>query len=116
MSRKSDIAKLESIEKYISDISKIILKHGDIQNALLDTEGQYAIMMCLVQIGEIIQKIEDIEIRQKLQIKEASGFRNLIVHNYEGIDFIITEKIVLENIPLLEQDIQKILEKLDLLY
>lgn len=67
-------------------------------------------MMCLVQIGEIIQKIENIEIRSKLPIRETGGFRNLIVHNYEGIDFVITENIVLNNIPIFRENIEIILK------
>ncbi len=53
MSLKSDTARLEQILVYIADIDKIVSRHKSIANTLNDIEGQYAIMLCLSQIGEL---------------------------------------------------------------
>lgn len=92
MSKKSDIAKVEKIYKYILDIEKIVAKHKTIDKTIDDLEGQYAVMMCLVQIGEHLGKIETEEIRILLPVREANDFRNIIVHNYDGLEFSMVKK------------------------
>jgi uncharacterized protein with HEPN domain len=110
MSKKSDAAKLENIKKYITDIAKIIKNHGDIQKTLSDTEGQYAIFMCLTQIGEILSRIENEKYREVLSVREVRDFRNIIVHDYDTLDLMIVEKILLEDLPGLEITVNKLLK------
>jgi uncharacterized protein with HEPN domain len=43
-------------------------------------------MMCIVQIGEIVNKIKYEKYREKLPVKNIIGFRNIITHNYDGIN------------------------------
>lgn len=112
MSRKSDLARLESIIMYIDDIHEIIKRHSQsISKTLEDKEGQYAIMMCLVQIGELVSKIEDPDISSKLPVKLASGLRNIIVHDYEGVDPVIVVSTVNESLPGLRKQIADLLEQ-----
>ncbi|MCD4820000.1 MAG: DUF86 domain-containing protein [Candidatus Cloacimonetes bacterium] len=111
MSDRSDLAKLESILEYINDINKIVERHNTIENALLDFEGQYAVLMCIQQIGELVKKIENSEYQSKIPVKNIVGFRNVITHNYSGINFQVTEKIISENIPELKNTIVEILKE-----
>lgn len=110
MSEKSDFIRLEMILKYIDDISKITDKHGSIDEALNDMEGQYALSMLLIQIAETANKITTEKILSYLPKNEIISFRNRIVHNYEGTDWKIVKKIILESIPELKDIIIKIQE------
>ena len=69
MSHKSDAVRLESILMYIEDINEIIRKHTGVEETLADKEGQYAVMMCLVQIGETLGRIESPDLRDKATSK-----------------------------------------------
>ena len=105
MSHKTDAARLESILMYIEDIDEIIQKHSGIEPTLADKEGQYAVMMCLVQIGETLGRIESPGLREKLPIKLASSLRNIIVHNYEGVDPKVVALTISESLPKLKTQV-----------
>ncbi len=109
MSEKSDIARLETILDFIEDINKIIKRHGTTEKALDDFEGQYALMMCIQQIGELLNKIQAEKYKIVLPIKDAVGFRN-IAHNYDGINYQIAELTIDRKIPELKAIIQTMLE------
>ncbi len=109
MSKIGDLAKLESILEYINDINKIVERHKTIENALIDFESKYALMMCIQQIGELVNKITSDEFISKIPIKNIVGFRNVIAHNYDGINLTIAEKTISDSIPRLKITIEKIL-------
>jgi uncharacterized protein with HEPN domain len=111
MSEKSDLAKLDSILNYIQDINTIIDRHETIENALEDIEGQYALLMCIQQIGEMVNKIQTGKYVSKLPVKDIIGFRNIIAHNYDGINFRIVENVLRKGIPDLKILIQEILSE-----
>jgi len=114
MSDRSDYAKLESILEYIENIDIIIARHNSISEALNDIEGQYALLMCIQQIGELMNIIESNELRALLPVKEAVGFRNVIVHNYGGVNLPSTEMTLEKEIPKLKETIKSILENKDI--
>jgi uncharacterized protein with HEPN domain len=68
------------------------------------------VMMCLVQIGELLGKIESPKLREKLPVQLAANMRNVIVHNYEGVDKQIIRLTVLESLPRLKSDISSLLD------
>lgn len=109
MSRQGDLARLESILKYANDIERIVERHQTIENALSDFEGQYAIMMCFQQIGELANQIQTKAFKAVLPIKEMVGFRNIIAHHYDGISFRITHDAIASNIPQLIVVVKKLL-------
>ncbi|WP_456480149.1 HepT-like ribonuclease domain-containing protein [Nautilia sp.] len=78
--------------------------------ALEDFEGQMAIFMGLSQIGEVLNKLPHDFIQKYNLTEEKTGAyytRNYIVHDYEGVDLIIVEKILRENIPVLKDKLKK---------
>jgi len=115
MSKKGDTAKLELILKYIIDIQKIIKRHGSIESALTDYEGEYAIMMCLTQIGETVNKINDPEILSKIPTSNIIGMRNRIVHDYEKMDKVIITKILTVHLPDLQKKLETFIGELNIL-
>jgi len=111
MSLKSDKARLERVSQIIEDVYEIIDRHETIEKALKDKEGQYALLMCISQIGEIISKLEADEIVQRLPVKEANAMRNVIIHNYEGVSLRIMKQTLETSLPELEKTIQAILDE-----
>ncbi len=110
MSNRSDIARLEMILKYIGDIQIIVARHGSVHDALVDMEGQYALMMCLSQIGENMKKIKNPVFVSQLPVAQVTGMRNRIFHDYEGIDYIIAENTISESLPELKDKIISLLK------
>jgi uncharacterized protein with HEPN domain len=111
MSHNGDIARLIKIMTYISGIEEIIARHKGATAALKDTEGQYALMMCLLQIGELSNRIKDEKILHELPIHEAVSFRNRIAHEYNGILMDIAEETLTRSIPEMKTKIITFLKR-----
>ena len=110
MPKKSDLVKIENVIKYLNDIDLIIFHHESVDQALLDNKDQYAIKLCLMQISEKINTIEDESIISKLTVPEIVSFRNRVVHNYKGTDLVIIKKIIFESLPELKKTLSDILK------
>jgi len=113
MFKKTDAAKLELISKYISDIERIIERHGSAGQMLDDYEGEYAVMMCLTQIAETVNKITDADILEKIKSPGIISFRNRLIHNYEGRDKTIILSILENNIPELKNIISDLIKEIN---
>jgi len=113
MSRKGDIILQHSINKYIKDIETIINNHDDAEKDLNNIEGQYALTLCIAQIGELLNKIKTPELKSVLPIKDAVAFRNMIVHNYDHLNIKFTIRTLQESIPDLKNQISTIIEDFD---
>ncbi len=108
MSKSADISRLEFISEMIEDIEYTIQQNTSITKTLSNRTGKHAVLMCLLQIGETLSKIEDIECREQLPIKGAYDVRNFIAHDYEGVDLSLIEGILRYEIPELKTVIQRI--------
>jgi uncharacterized protein with HEPN domain len=79
----------------IDDIEYIIAQHnGIVTDALSHRISKPAVLMSLLQIGEILGKMKfenDILIEYA---KGAYNVRNFIAHDYEGVNMAIIENIV----------------------
>ena len=109
MSDISDKAKLETVLEYINDIAKIIERHGDTLKAISDFEGEYAILMCLQQIGDMLNKIENSKYIEILPVRQAYGFRNILAHNYGSVNINVVKDTIEKSIPDLKNIILSIL-------
>lgn len=113
MFKKTDAAKLELIVKYIEDVERIIERHGTAEKTIDDYEGEYAVMMCLTQIAETVNRISDTIILSKIDARGIISFRNRIIHNYEGRDKIIIHSILLKDLPELKNKISSLISGTD---
>jgi uncharacterized protein with HEPN domain len=111
MSHKSNIARLEFLLKLIGDLDKIGARHAGIAKAIDDFEGFHAVMMCCLQIGEVMNKIDEPSIREKLPIALSYTMRNIIAHDYIGIDPRRIVDTIETDIPGLKALIEKILNE-----
>lgn len=110
MSEKSDIAKIEFIIELIDDINRIVNRHGGTIQTLDDYEGRHAIMMCLMQTGETLNKIESQLMREKLPIDLAYKMRNIIAHDYIGVNKKIIAQTIELDIPVLYKTLKELVQ------
>ncbi|MDX1957856.1 MAG: HepT-like ribonuclease domain-containing protein [Leptospiraceae bacterium] len=88
---------------------EIISRHNGIEPALEDLEGQNALLMCVLQIGESLNKIQNNEWRKILPVNESYGLRNLIAHQYDSVDLSIISEILEIDFPDLKNKINNLL-------
>ncbi len=107
---KSDLARLEFSFLMIEDVELIIRRHENIDNSLNDKEGYHALMMCLMQIGESLSKIKDERLKNLLPVNFAYRMRNIIAHDYLGINLNIIKETLKNDIPQLKKIIIELIE------
>jgi uncharacterized protein with HEPN domain len=84
-----NLLKLKFILSLIDDIEYIVEKHNGVVNTINDREGKHALFMCIMQIGENLNKLETNNPYIIEAKKGAYNVRNFIAHDYEGINFAI---------------------------
>jgi len=99
------------LESIIEAIDRIIEYTSDIKSAD-DFNNDYrnfdATMMNFVVIGEMVDKISD-ELKSKhpeIEWIKIKGFRNIVAHDYFGIDAEEVWQIIKNKIPTLKSDIE----------
>lgn len=99
----SDRKRIEFILEKIEDIETFISKFDTVYSLLNDKMGFDATLMCLLQIGETLNKLEnEYDTLDKDDIKGAYNVRNFIAHDYEGVNKSLVENIVRTYIPKLK--------------
>lgn len=88
---------------------EIISRHGSIDATIEDVEGQNTIMMCILQIGESLSKLQSLKLRNELPVKESYAVRNLVAHQYDSVDLTILADILENDLPDLKIRIDEIL-------
>lgn len=76
-----------------------------------ETHWQDAVIRQLEIIGEAAKKLSD-DLRIKypeIPWKRISGLRDILIHNYMGVDLSAVWEITQKNLPDLKQHVQKIL-------
>jgi uncharacterized protein with HEPN domain len=107
----SDVKRIKFILEKIDDIESFINKFSSIISLLEDKMGFDATLMCLLQIGETLNKLEnEYESIDKNDIKGAYDVRNFIAHDYEGVNKSLIEGIVRHHIPKLKETLNKIVK------
>ncbi len=73
-----------------------------------------AAMMNFIIIGEMVARLSEAFIKENKQIDwfKIRGFRNIVAHNYFGIDAEEVWQIIQNHIPQLQEGINNILQKL----
>jgi uncharacterized protein with HEPN domain len=95
---------VQRIEEYSADFNNADDFNEDYRN--FD-----ACMMNFIVIGEMVEKLSpDFKnIHSHIDWKNIKGFRNIVAHNYFGIDAEEVWQIIRERLPSLKADISKIL-------
>jgi len=112
MSKKNDIEYLNFIIEKIEDLESFIIKFKKISLLLEDTMGKDASLMCLLQIGETLNKLNNtFTLLNENDIKGAYDVRNFIAHDYEGVHLALIEHIIRINLPKLKETILQIIKE-----
>ncbi len=100
---------IESIQK-IQDYSR---KFENADDFHADSKSFDAIMMNFVVIGEMVEKLStDLLTGTEKQIDwfKIKGFRNIVAHNYFGIDAEEVWQIIKTHLPVLKRNLDRIIE------
>lgn len=108
---RSFIDSLNDMATAIDDARSFIasLDLGDFQAS---KEKQYAVIRALEIIGEAAAQIPA-EIRTaypNVPWREIVGMRNVVIHNYSGVDEAVIWRTVQEDLPPLKRSIKRILK------
>lgn len=110
--RKSAQIVLQKMIWYCDEIAQILAKHDssreDFEN---DAEFQFACGMCIIQLGELVARLEEDFIKKYPYIpwQQIKGMRNIYAHDYEIIDNDMVWETITEEIPDLKKKMQIIL-------
>lgn len=110
--------RIEIIKKRIDFIHNIVAEKGTVIQALEDEQNSRAsILMHLTSISEQFDKLlhsgelDLLSNFEKQDIKGSYELRNFIAHDYEGIDLHIVEDVIVERLPIILKDADKVLSK-----
>lgn len=105
---------LLSILEAIAKIQTYSSPFEDAQHFYHDAKSFDATMMQFVVIAEMIDKLDDAFKANHTNIpwQKIKDFRNIVAHNYFGIDADEIWEIIHKHIPMLQDDIQSILDNL----
>ena len=105
------------VRDILEEIQLVIQFSQDItfDDFLSDRKTQRAIEKCLGNMGEASKKIPD-SIRKKypeIPFKQMSQMREIVVHDYDGINYMIVWETVTKEIPPLEEKMETLLRALN---
>ena len=94
------------IEKFVDDISEA-------DSFFADEKTFDAVLMNFVIIGEAVVRLSNelIEKEPQIQWTKIKSFRNIVAHNYFGVDAEEVWQITKNDLPELEKEIKKILKR-----
>lgn len=100
---------------YLGHILDFIQEIEDYKNSFEDQKNLVtsAVLYKLTLIGEAVNRISN-QVRQEnpeIPWREIVGFRNRIIHEYEGVDQDILRNVIFVELPKLKIQIQKVFEK-----
>ncbi len=100
----------DTMQNIYAEYENILRLIAVTEKALEDFEGAHAILMCLMQAGESLNKVKNDEIKKQLPVAGVYGLRNIIVHDYEGINLKQIQETLKTHLPELKAKIRKIIE------
>ena len=105
---------IEEILRYCKDIQSLHEQYNsDFKRYKSEIAYQYAVNLCLIQIGEaagkLIHKDHIVNAYPEIEWRNIYGLRNRITHGYGSIDLQITFEISIHDIPKLQMDCEKVL-------
>lgn len=109
---KKDEVNLLSILDSISKIEKYTQDISNEDELFKDTETFDAVLMNFIVIGEMVTRLsEELTIHHKnMDWFKIKGFRNIVAHDYFGVDAKEVWNIIQLHLPKLKIEIQNIIQ------
>ena len=111
-SSERDLSILEKMLRYIDQIHAAQTTFGQEYEILkVNSVYQNAVAMCLLQLGELSNRLSETfkETHREIPWASIRGLRNMVAHEYGSVDPQIIWETVIEDIPVLEQFCRNIL-------
>lgn len=114
--RDLSIRNVSIIKNILSSIDKINIYTVNIEDpdSLYENAQVFdAVLMNFIAIGEMAGKISDQlkdETKDRINWQDIKDFRNVIAHNYFGIDAEEVWQIILEYLPRLEKELSSLID------
>lgn len=109
--KNEDIQIIKKMIKYCKDIGILMTRFNtDFERYKTDISFQYSCNMCIIQIGELANRLSD-EIKESnknIPWRAIRGMRNLHAHDYENVDMEIVWNTLLEDIPVLKKSLEEL--------
>lgn len=102
-----DRQRISKIKEYCEDIKATLIRYGPFfETFQADRDFQHSISFCILQIGELVGGLTE-EYRaatnSRMQWQQIRGIRNIVAHNYGGINLEIIWDVATIDIPELDQ-------------
>ena len=113
--KNKDLFRLKHIRDSITKIEYLARLLHTLENFETKWIEQDAVIRNLEIIGEAVVNISE-DLKQKypdISWKEIKGMRNVVSHQYFGVELIEIWSTVINDIPLLKTQIQKIIEDME---
>lgn len=95
---------LQKIVQYCDEAKEMLVQSGNTEAGFMKNKAcRYASAMCLMQIGELSNRLSD---TAKVQMSIISwnsirGMRNVLAHDYMSVDWNVIWETVTQNLPVL---------------
>ena len=110
--KNEDVVIIKKMIKYCNDINTLMVRFDkDFEQYKKDISFQYACNMCIIQIGELVNRLSDEikETNKDIPWRAIRGMRNLHAHDYENVDLEIVQNKLVEDILTLKETLEKLL-------
>ncbi|MBQ9875365.1 MAG: DUF86 domain-containing protein [Thermoguttaceae bacterium] len=112
--KRTDRVILNKIVYYCDEIANDLARFGnDIESFRRDTSYQRSTTSCVTQIGELTNHLSQ-EFREnhpETHWRSIVCMRNIVVHDYERLDFVTVWDAITNDVPALKKSIKEILSK-----
>lgn len=110
---KSDLIQFNALLYCIAKIAQSAADHSNADELAADEESLDAILMNFIVIGETIERIsEAIKLQQNhIPWSKIKSFRNVIAHDYFGVDVAEVWSIIKLHLPQFQSNIQAIINQ-----
>ena len=103
---------IQKILGYCNDIQGLMIRFDkSFERYLSEISFRYACDMCVLQIGELTKYLTNDFKKQHSEIiwHRIKGFRNVLVHEYEKVDYEQAWQTLTQSIPELKAQLEQIL-------